>query len=253
MAAQSESPESGFSERQAEFVDTLTELAQTLTESESVHETLQSILALAVRTIPGCHAASITVLNEKDQPGTIAATDEKTYELDRRQYELEDGPCLDAARHQAVNRWSLEEAEQRFPDFTSLAAEMGLRSYLSAALGLAGRQLGALNLASRDSDGFSQLDEELIAMFTVPASAAIVIIDRYSTARDLAAQLENALQSRAVIDRAIGIVMAESRCDPDAAFATLSRASNNRNMKLRDLAAEIVSKVAEQRDPSAPA
>jgi len=69
------------------------------------------------------------------------------------------------------------------------------------------------------------------------------------TARDLAAQLENALRSRAVIDQAIGIVMAESRCDANQAFATLSRASNNRNMKLRDLATEIVMRVG-GRSPS---
>ena len=112
------------------------------------------------------------MLDAKDQPSTIAATDEKTYELDRRQYLLMDGLCLDAAR---------------------------------------------------------------------PAGQPVE--PGGSGARDLAAQLEHALRSRAVIDQAIGIVMAESRCDADQAFATLSRASNNRNMKLRDLATEIVMRV----------
>ena len=45
---------------------------------------------------------------------------------------------------------------------------MGLRSYLSAGLGWAGRPLGALNLSSRDSDGFSELDEDILALFTSP-------------------------------------------------------------------------------------
>jgi hypothetical protein len=152
--------------------------------------------------VPGYHAASVTVLDDGGRPGTIAATSDQTYEIDRRQYGLADGPCLDAARRQVVNRWSLDEAEQRFPEFTSLAKEMGLRSYLSAGLSLAGRQLTG--------------------------------------------QLEQALQSRATIDRAVDIIMAESRCTPDEAFATLSRASNNRNVKLRELAAEIVERVASQ-------
>lgn len=240
-----EEPAAPLGERYADLIESLTELAKQLTENESVHDTLQSILGLALRTVPNCHAASVTVLDDKNQPGTIAGTNEETYELDSRQYELTDGPCLDAARRQVVNRWNLDEAEQRFPDFTSLAKEMGLRSYLSAGLALAGRRLGALNLSSRDSDGFSQLDEDLITLFTVPAAAAIVVADRYADARDLAGQLEQALQSRAVIDRAIGIIMAESRCPADEAFATLSRASNNRNMKLRDLAAEIVDRIAD--------
>lgn len=232
-----------LSERYSDAVASLTELVRALAEDESVPQTMQSILKLALRTVPSCHGASVTVLDDEAKPSTIAATDEETYELDRRQNALRDGPCLDAARRQQVNRWNHREAEQRWPEFTGIATEMGLRSYLSAGLGWAGRPLGALNLSSRDDDGFSKLDEDVLSLFTGPAAAVIVVASRYSEARDLAAQLEQALRSRAVIDQAIGIVMAESRCDADQAFATLGRASNNRNMKLRDLAAEIVTRV----------
>ena len=90
---------------------------------------------------------------------------------------------------------------------------------------------------------FDLLDEELISLFTAPAAAAVVVMRRYAEARDLAAQLEQALGSRAVIDQALGIIMAESRCSAKQAFAVLSRASNNRNVKLRDLATEIVTRV----------
>jgi ANTAR domain/GAF domain len=250
--AHDEPPAPQLGERYGDLVESLTDLARTLTETESVRDTLQSILALGLRSIPGCHAASITVLDDKEQPSTIAATDEKTYELDRRQYLLHDGPCMDAARRQQFNRWNLHEAEQRWPEFTHLAEETGLHSYLSAGLGLAGRRLGALNLSSRDPDGFGQLDEDLISLFTVPAAAAIVVAGRYFKARDLATQLEQALQSRTVIDHAVGIIMAESRCDAGQAFATLRRASNNRNIKLRDVANEIVMQVSRRR-PSHPA
>lgn len=242
-------PAARADERYSDALASFTELAGALTEYESVPEALQSILALILRLVPGCHTASVTVLDERSEPGTIAATSEETYEMDRRQYALHDGPCLDAARHLQVNRWTLQEAKQRWPDFTSLAEEMGLRSYLSAGLGREGHPLGALNLASREADGFDQLDEQLLALFTAPAAAAIIVTSRYSKSRDLALQLGQALESRAVIDQAIGIVMAESRCDPAEAFAILGRASNNRNIKLRDLAAEIVTKVSGRPSP----
>ena len=244
MLTADQSPAHPLDERYADLIGSLTELATKLAENSSVSDTLLSILRLALRTIPHCHAASVTVLDDRNQPATVVGTDDKTYELDRRQYELSDGPCLDAARRQVVNRWNLNEAEQRFPEFTSIAADMGLRSYLSAGLSLAGHRLGALNLSSEDDDGFSQLDEDLISLYAIPAAAAIVVADRYSDARGLAGQLEHALQSRAVIDQAIGIIMAQSRCPPDEAFAKLSRASNNRNIKLRELAAEIVQQVS---------
>ena len=65
-------PGSLLGERYEDLVESLTELARTLTENESVRDTLESILALALRSIPGCHAASVTVLEGKEQPGTIA-------------------------------------------------------------------------------------------------------------------------------------------------------------------------------------
>ena len=230
--------------RYEELVGSLTGLARALAEDESVQDTLKSILALTLRLVPGCHAASVTVLEPDGEPRTVAATDVETEELDRRQYLLHDGPCLDAARNQQINSWSLIEAEQRWPDFTHLAKELGLRSYLAAGLGLAGQRLGALNLSSRGADGFDRLDENLVAQFVPSASAAIVSARRHAKARDLAAQLNQALISRAVIDHAIGILMAESHCGADQAFEVLKRASNNRRMKLRDLAAEIVTRVS---------
>ena len=117
---------------------------------------------------------------------------------------------VDAARRMEVNRWTLQEAEQRWPDFTSIAEEMGLRSYLSAGLGLAGRPLGALNLSSRETDGFDQLDERLMSLFTAPAAAAIVVARRYSEARKLAAQLEQA-QIVGLIEQALMRLPARQR------------------------------------------
>ena len=236
-----------LSERYGDAVAALAELVRALAQDQSVPGALQSILALVLRALPGCYAASVTVLDDEGKPSTMAATDEETLLMDQRQYALNDGPCLDAARRHQVNRWTLQEAEQRWPDFTSLAKEMGLRSYLSAGLSLEGRPLGALNLSSRDTDGFSQLDEDLVSLLTEPAAASIVVASRYAEARELATQLEQALRSRAVIDQAIGIMMAESRCDAEQAFAMLGRASNNRNMKLRDLATQIVTRVGGSR------
>jgi transcriptional regulator with GAF, ATPase, and Fis domain len=241
-----EMPSAPPGERYEDLIGVLTVLSRTLAEDESVHDTLQAILALALRLVPGCSAASVTVLDEQGHPATIAATDEATRELDRRQYLLHDGPCLDAARRQQVNHWNLLEAEQHWPDFTSLAKELGLRSYLAAGLGLGDQRVGALNLSSHDTDGFSRLDEGVVSLFIAPAAAAIVTMTRYARARDLAGQLNQALRSRAVIDQALGIIMAESKVDAERAFAVLSRASNNRRMKLRDLAAEIVTRVTGQ-------
>jgi hypothetical protein len=74
-------------------------------------------------------------------------------------------------------------------------------SQATSALSLGGRSLGALNLSSRDTDGFSKLDEDLVALLTGPAAASIVVASRYAEARGLAAQLEQALRRRPVLRR----------------------------------------------------
>ena len=70
-------------ERYEDLIEVFITLSRTLAEDESVHDTLQSILALALRLVPGCSAASVTVLDEQGHPATIAATDDDTRELDR--------------------------------------------------------------------------------------------------------------------------------------------------------------------------
>ena len=67
-----------------------------------------------------------------------------------------------------------------------------------------------------------------------------------ASAAELARQLQVAMESRATIEQAKGIIMAANRCSPDAAFDILRRASQNRNRKLRDIASDIVERT--QRD-----
>ncbi|GAA3730796.1 GAF and ANTAR domain-containing protein [Salinactinospora qingdaonensis] len=230
-------------DRYGDIITALSELTQVLAIEESMEESLQRILVLAMRLIPGCHAASITVLDDSGMPKTIVATDDDTFRLDQGQYQLDDGPCLDAARRHTINRCDVEAAEQVWPRFTEIAKSMGLRSYLSAGLVVEGHPLGALNLSSREPAGFDALDEAFISMFSTPVASAIAGRDRYQRTSELAVNLERAMDSRAVIDRAIGIVMAQARCDADVAFERLRTASNNQNIKLREIAARVVEQV----------
>lgn len=231
-------------DRYGDIVTVLSELTQILAVEQSTPETLQSILELSLKLIPGCHAASVTKFDEDGMPATVVATDAATFELDQGQYQLAEGPCLNAARNQTINRCRIDEAEQAWPEFTEIAASLGLRSYLSAGLVSDGRAVGALNLSSRDSAGFDSLDEAFIAMFSVPAAAVLVGRDRQERTSELVSQLEKALDSRAVIDQAVGVIMAQSQCRAEEAFERLRRASNNQNVKLRELATRIVERAA---------
>ncbi|HSK26256.1 MAG TPA: GAF and ANTAR domain-containing protein [Jiangellales bacterium] len=226
-------------ERADDVALVLDSLSEVLLGEDDLPAALQRIVDLAVRTVPGCHAAGITLLSGQ-QPTTAACTDQRTLAVDRRQYDEGEGPCLDAATHRRINRVDVEEAAERWPGFAAAAREIGVRSFLAAPVAVHETPMGALNLYSRSADGFSAVDEAFIGLFTAQAGIALAGFRRNAEARALAEQMREAMASRAVIEQAKGVLVERHRTDPETAFAMLRRESQNRNVKLRSLAEALV-------------
>jgi GAF domain-containing protein len=215
------------------------ELAHLLISEESVETTLARVARLAARTIDDCDAAGVTLVTPRGYI-TAANTDERTLAVDRGQYDRGDGPCLTAIAERQVLRFNVEEAEERWPSFVADARANDIRSFLAAPLMLHGEAIGALNLYSAKPSGFSALDDVLIALFTGQASVAVGNAKVYRDAVQLTEQLREAITSRAVIEQAKGVLMARDGLDADAAFERLRFDSQHRNVKLRQIAEEIV-------------
>jgi len=110
---------------------------------------------------------------------------------------------------------------------------------------------GALNLYADRPDAFGHKEIGRAEAFGAEASRALDLAGRLTSAVELAHQLRQALLSRTTIDQAIGVVMAQNRCDADAAFDMLRAASQNRNVKLRDVAAGVLRSVRNAPPPPA--
>ena len=80
--------------------------------------------------------------------------------------------------------------------------------------------------------------------FAGHASGALTLALRMASCNDTNDQLRSSMVSRAVIDQALGVIMATERCPQDRAFAVLKTVSQNTNVKIRDLAASIVTSVS---------
>ena len=225
--------------RSDEVAMAMHELAQLLVAEEGVESTLQRIVDLATRVIPGCDAAGVTLFLDGKYV-TAAYTDQRTLEVDEGQYTRDEGPCLQAMRDRAVLRFDVEEASDRWPEFLEDARHSGVRSFLAGPLLLKDEAIGALNLYSSDHDGFNQLDDVLIALFTGQAAIAVANAKTYGDAVELTHQLQEAISSRAVIEQAKGVLMAREGLDADGAFSRLRTWSQHRNVKLRDIAKEVV-------------
>ncbi len=226
-------------ERADDLSVALGELAGLLLDSDSLEQTLQRVVDLAVRTMPGCTGASVTLV-DGERPVTAAHTDDVALAVDAAQYDVGDGPCLDAARQLRRNSVDLRAAKQEFPGFAERARRFGVRSFLAAPLVAGGRGIGSLNLYSTSQDGFDALDEALVGLFTGQASVALANAQLYRAAQQLSEQLTEALASRAVIERAKGALMVTRGVDEGRAFALLRERSQRSNRKLRDVAADVL-------------
>lgn len=228
-------------ERSDDLAVAMSELAGVLLSDEGLDRTLQRVADLAVRTIPGCTAAGVTLLAD-GRPQTAASTDDAVLEIDRRQYAAGDGPCLDALRHRRINRANADVARQRWPAFAAEANRLGIRSFLAAPLVAGNDPLGSMNLYSASVEGFEALDDALVALFCGQAAVALANSQLYKSALTLNDQLRSAMESRAAIEQAKGMLMERHGVGPAEAFALLRERSQRGNRKLRDVAEELVAR-----------
>jgi len=222
----------------------LSDLGDVLARDEDIGRVLQRSVGQVVAAIPGADMASVTVLRD-GVAETIASTSERVWAIDADQYAAGDGPCLEAARTSAIIRVGVQAAHERWPAFASSALTAGVASYLSAPLSLDDEFVGSLNLYSEQAHGFGDLDEKLLQLYVTAAAATIASARRYAQARAAAENLRLALDSRALIDQATGVLMAIRGLDAERAFQEMARESQNTNTKLRDIAARIVKAVTE--------
>ncbi len=231
--------------------DTALELAQlaglVLSEPD-VDAALGRVTRVAVSVVPRCHGASLTM--RRDGVPTAPASDgDWAFGLDELQFAEQEGPCLNCLREGSVMRVRDLSTDERFPSYGPRAAERGARSALSLPLAADGRTVGALNLYSREVDAFAREDVALGELLAAHAALAVQAAVAYYSSRDLADQMRSAMASRAAIEQAKGVLVAQRRIPPEEAFERLVELSQTTNRKLRDVAAEVVATAASPGPP----
>jgi transcriptional regulator with GAF, ATPase, and Fis domain len=202
-------------------------------------DVLQEITELAQHAIPGTEACSITLIRG-EKPFTAAHVGQMALDADEMQYQRGYGPCMDAGRTGLLMLVEDMRKEERWPDYAAEVVQRGVLSSLSVPLPFQGATIGALNTYSGRPDVFDKTEVETAEHIASYIAVAVANADAFSTATTLAAQMREAMESRAVIDMAKGIIMTQRHCTPDEAFTILSHASQRSNRKLRDIAQTIV-------------
>lgn len=241
--------------------DSLVGLWDLLDAEEPLTAVLARVAHSARRAIADVDAVTVTALSA-GVPATLACTDDRYVRIDQRQYAADRGPCLEAVRsgravRAAVGDEPPGDGGEAWPEFDSAAREAGVLVCMSVPLigqpvrppddphgePVEDELAGALNLFSASPAAFDPFDESLTRLFSIAAVQAIGNARRWQLSREQVRNLEIAMHSRAEIDQAKGIVMASRRCTAAQAFAELVEQSQRRNVKLREIAREMIDSV----------
>ncbi|QBI53489.1 GAF and ANTAR domain-containing protein [Streptomonospora litoralis] len=226
-------PEGGDRKRIDAYPRLFADMARELFAQGSTEELLQRIAQMAVEAIDGCEEAGIILVDRRKREFQApAATCEMVRESDRAQMECNEGPCLDAARHEQSFRVDDMADESRWPCYRPRAVDLGIGAMLGFDLYTYEDHLGALDLYARTPGVFDDDAREVGWVFASHAALAIAGSQREATLRE-------GYTTRQEIGEAVGIIMERRRLTDEQAFEVLKTYSMNANTKLREVARRI--------------
>ncbi|MFQ1000704.1 ANTAR domain-containing protein [Modestobacter sp. SSW1-42] len=215
------------------------ELGRMSFAEHSLQSVLQKVTDLAARVLPGEPATSVTIV-DGGRATTVAASDLLARQLDHVQYAQGSGPCLQAATTGVVVELLDTATEQRWAPFPAVAAQRDCRGVMSFPLPPQELIRGGLNVYSRTSQPLDERTREVAARFAAYAVVPVSNMYLYESAVERAEHLRTALDSRAVIDQAKGILMERFKLSADQAFSALAKLSMESNTRVRDIAERFV-------------
>ncbi|MCM0675922.1 GAF and ANTAR domain-containing protein [Micromonospora phytophila] len=222
-----------------------------LADSLHVDLFLDHIVRVAAEVVTPAVACGLTMRRDGGA-FTVASSGDLAARGDEIQYGADEGPCLEALRRGRVVEVVDLREDGRWCRYREHALRLGIASSLSLPMTVERQTVGALNLYATQPAAFTETAHRHALAFTDQATAALTVILRQADQALLHQQLTDAMASRSVIDQALGVLMGQQRCTATEAFALLRQASQHRNRKLRDVAAEIITQVTGESPQPAP-
>jgi GAF domain-containing protein len=218
------------------------QLLAMLVDSPNLDAFLDQAVRLAADVVTPSAACGITVRRD-GHAFTVAVSDPLAAQVDEIQYGADEGPCLDTLRTGQVFQVDDLALDDRWDSYPPHAIAHGVVSSLSLPMRVDGQVVAVLNFYSGQPGAFEASARQHAETFAAQGAAALTLALRQAQQAQVQEQLGEAMASRSVIDQAIGILMAQQRCNAQTAFTVLRTASQHRNRKLRDIAADIILKV----------
>jgi hypothetical protein len=200
---------------------------------------LNYILETSVDVL-GFDAVTVTTRHDGAM-STVAATDQRLIVVDEAQYHANDGPCVEVLDPHDPIVMKDARTERRWPAFVETARHFGVEASLSLHVPVAIDDVAAsMNFYARHPMQIPDAMIESAKGQSTQVADAMTTVQAYKATAAVAHGLSEAMKSRATIEQAKGILMAEKNVTADDAFEMLTSMSQHANIKLRDIAARIV-------------
>jgi GAF domain-containing protein len=199
---------------------------------------LNRLVDLAVREVAGCCGASALLWRDRELVG-LTSTHPDLAELAEYQLRTGYGPSIQALREkQSVGvRDTLRDT--RWPDYMTEALCRGVRSTLALVHEFPPMTV-VLSIASVRSEAFESEQVPFAETLAAFGGAVLANASAYGEAQREAVQLRNAVESRAVVDQAKGVLMHALGCSADEALERMRRVSQTQHVKVTDVARQVV-------------
>lgn len=220
----------------------LRDLSRLVVQEETLETTLQRIVEVANSAIPDTVGVSIT-LKRGTRPYTAVSTSPQVQAIDEREYAVDEGPCISAMDTGRIQVLDDVATESRWPKFVEVCRDEGLASSLGVALEAGGATYGAMNIYAVGAYAFTGAHREAALLLAEQAGIALANSRSYTDAVERIRQLQEALDSRILIEQAKGVLMGTEGIDADAAFDRLRTRSQHENRKIRAVAEAVVASV----------
>jgi GAF domain-containing protein len=224
------------------LAQTFVELADSLVDEFDAFDLLQVLVGRCVDLL-GVSAAGLLLADQHGQLRVTVSSHESARLLDLYQLQNDEGPCLECYRtRRPIGVQVLDAEKSRWPRFATAAVNEGFGAVLALPLRLRGSVIGALNLFGDAHGTLADPDIVPVAQAMADVSTIAILQERLTRERDLVnEQLQQALDSRVVIEQAKGVLATRLDIDMGQAFQLIRGRARGQRRRLREVADEIVS------------
>jgi GAF domain-containing protein len=220
----------------------LPELQRLLSVSEDLEDLLRRVTVLAAAVMPADTSCVIAV-EPPGRPLVVVGSEAASLAVGTTDWTHREGPHL-VVTSTGRSAYSPDiSKEGRWSAFVIEARARGIRCALTCPIQGPDEVMGVLSLYATRPHAYDEIVQRRAQGMADSVAGVITLAARLTDQIVLNEDLHQALVSRAVIDQAIGVIMAENRCSRVEAFGILRSASQNRNAKLRDVAANLVQSI----------